>query len=103
MQTKLTQNLGGANHIIGRSLVIYDTAAPTVPLGCCVIGQDDDPNVTIDPATVTTVNWKFAAASGVHPNHHSHSHAAVVHPSSHSHGSSHYTYAKPVHSNYVGW
>ena len=75
-QTDLLHNMGGPTALVGKSLSIYlkseydaDAANDTdlaTALGCCVIATDADPNApVVDPATVTTVNWK-------HPHYTSH-------------------------------
>ena len=77
IQKELLQNLSGSQSIIGRSVTVFllnsDGTFPDTPIGCCVIGFDEQP-----------------AASSTAPDHHHHGSYGSGYGSGygHSHGTS---------------
>ena len=84
MQNKFMQNLGGKNSIIGKSIKVSTMRVPmgeTDPalaiIGCCVIGQADNP---MPPAPVVP-KQPVKPAYPVHSHGHSHGHIHSHQPS----------------------
>ena len=96
IQKELLQNLSGSQSIIGRSVTVFlldsDGAFPDTPIGCCVIGFDEQP-----------------AASSTEPDHHhhgsyGHGYGSGYGHSGHSHGTSHgHGYGSGYGSSYGGF
>lgn len=104
MQSKFMQNLGGKNSIIGKSIKVSTMRVPmgmtdpeAVVIGCCVIGQADNPAPPAPPAA------PVVPAKPTMPTHsHGHHHHQPSYPGYGQYNRSHYRQPTPRYGGYGG-